>query len=171
MSLYFAAGSETTELSPDQIRQGLYRALDALGRRNKVLALPPDFTRFHSGAGPLTRYAWDYFGDRLTDVMPALGTHVAMTPDQIERMFPGMPASLIRIHYWRTGLVTLGELPAYFMREVSEGALDFTWPAQVDRLLTEGGFDLILPIGQVVPHEMIGMANYNKNVFVGTGGV
>ena len=171
MSLYFAAGSETTELSPDQIRQGLYQALDALGRRNKVLALPPDFTRFHSGAGPLTRYAWDYFGDRLTDVMPALGTHVAMTPDQIERMFPGMPANLIRVHDWRNGLVTLGEVPASFMREVSEGALDFTWPAQVDRLLTEGGFDLILSIGQVVPHEVIGMANYNKNVFVGTGGV
>src|SRR4051795_9086893 len=110
MSLYFALGSETTELSPDQIRQGLYQALDQLGRRDKVLALPPDFTRFHSGAGPLTRYAWEYFGPRLTDVMPALGTHVAMTPAQIERMFGGMPASLIRVHDWRNGLVTLGEV-------------------------------------------------------------
>jgi nickel-dependent lactate racemase len=81
-----------------------------------------------------------------------------------------MPHSLFRVHDWRNGIVTLGEVPGEFMREVSEGALDFSWPAQVDRLLVEGGFDLILSIGQVVPHEVIGMANYNKNVFVGTGG-
>ena len=171
MSLYFAAGSEMTELTPDQQRQGLYEALDKLGRRSKVLALPPDFTRFHSGAGPLTRYAWEYYGEGLTDVMPALGTHVPMTPAQIERMFGGVPASLFRVHDWRRGLVTLGEVPGAFVREVSEGRVDYPWPAQVDRLLAEGGFDLILSIGQVVPHEVIGMANYNKNVFVGTGGV
>jgi nickel-dependent lactate racemase len=171
MSLYFAAGSETTELSPDQIRQGLYQALDALGRRNKVLALPPDFTRFHSGAGPLTRYAWNYYGDRLTDVMPALGTHVPMTEPQIGRMFGDVPATLFRVHDWRNALATLGEVPGDYVHEVSEGRLNFTWPAQVDRLLVDGGFDLILSIGQVVPHEVIGMANYNNNVFVGTGGV
>jgi nickel-dependent lactate racemase len=41
----------------------------------------------------------------------------------------------------------------------------------VDKLLAVGKYDLVLSIGQVVPHEVIGMANYNKNVFVGTGGV
>ena len=171
MSLYFAAGSETTELTPDQQRQGLYEALGRLGRRNKVLALPPDFTRFHSGAGLLTRYAWEYYRERLTDVMPALGTHVPMAAVQIQRMFGDVPASLFRIHDWRHGLVTLGEVPGAFLHEVSEGRVNYPWPAQVDRLLVEGGFDLILSIGQVVPHEVIGMANYNKNVFVGTGGV
>jgi nickel-dependent lactate racemase len=55
--------------------------------------------------------------------------------------------------------------------EVSDGLLDYPWPAQVANLIAEGGYDLILSIGQVVPHEVIGMANYNKNVFVGTGGV
>jgi nickel-dependent lactate racemase len=171
MSLYFSAGSETTELSPAEVRQGLYEALAKLGGRKKVIALPPDFTRFHSGAGPLTRYAWEYYGDRLTDVLPALGTHVPMSETQIERMFVDMPRSMFRVHDWREGLVTLGEVPGEYMREVSEGALDYAWPAQVDRLLVEGGYDLILSIGQVVPHEVIGMANYNKNIFVGTGGV
>ena len=114
--------------------------------------------------------AYEYYGERLAAVLPALGTHSAMTATQIETMFGDMPRDLFRVHDWRHGLATLGEVPASFIREQSEGKLDFAWPAQVDRLLVEGGFDLILSLGQVVPHEVIGMANYNKNVFVGTGG-
>ncbi len=46
----------------------------------------------------------------------------------------------------------------------------FAWPAQVNKMLVDGDYDLILSIGQVVPHEVVGMANYNKNILVGTGG-
>jgi nickel-dependent lactate racemase len=67
-------------------------------------------------------------------------------------------------------VVTLGEVPAEFVKQASEGKVDYAWPAQVNKLLAEGGHDLILSIGQIVPHEVIGMANYNKNIFVGTGG-
>ena len=111
--------------------------------------------------------AWKYFGDRLTDVLPALGTHTPMTDEQISHMFGKLPASLIREHDWRNDVITLGEVPASYVREVSDGDVDFPWPAQVNRLLVEGGFDLILSIGQVVPHEVVGMANYNKNILVG----
>lgn len=168
--IYYGAGSETTEISPAELRGALHEALSKLGPRRKVLAVPPDITRFHSRAGELTRYAWEYYGDRLTDVLPAIGTHVPMTPGEIEKMFGDMPPAMFRVHDWRQGLTTLGEVPAEFVREQSEGKLDFSWPAQVDNLIVEGGFDLILSIGQVVPHEVIGMANYNKNIFVGTGG-
>ena len=170
MSLFFAAGSETTEFSSADLKNALFRALDALGERRKVLCVPPDFTRYHSRAGELTRLAWQYYGDRLTDVLPALGTHSPMTDGEIAAMFGDVPRDRFRVHDWRHGLVTLGEVPAAFLREQSEGKLDFAWPAQVNRLLVEGGFDLILSIGQVVPHEVIGMANHNKNIFVGTGG-
>lgn len=170
MSLYFSKGSATTELSKDDLRQGLGTALDALGERRKVIAVPPDFTRLHSRAGELTGYARQYYGDRLTDVLPALGTHEPMTASQIKAMFPGVPPELFRAHDWRQGIVTVGEVPADFIREQSEGKLDFPWPAQVNKLLVEGGYDLILSIGQVVPHEVIGMANYTKNIFVGAGG-
>ena len=136
-----------------------------------MLAIPPDFTRFHSRAGQLTGYAYQYYGDRLTDVLPALGTHEPMSAAQIKTMFPGVPAGLFRAHDWRRDIVTLGEVPAGFIQEQSEGKLDFPWPAQVNRRLAEGGYDLILSIGQVVPHEVVGMANYTKNIFVGTGGV
>jgi nickel-dependent lactate racemase len=85
-------------------------------------------------------------------------------------MYSGVPIGLFRAHNWRTDTVTVGEVPSDFVRELSEGKLDYTWPAQVNRMILEGGFDLVLSIGQVVPHEVIGMANYNKNILIGTGG-
>ena len=168
--VYYEKGSPDTNLSHEDLRQGLQEALDKLGERRKVLAIPPDYTRLPSRAGELTEMAWEYYGDRLTDVLPALGTHTPMTDDQISHMFGQLPASLIREHDWRNDVLTLGEVPASYVREVTDGDVDFPWPAQVNRLLVEGGFDLILSIGQVVPHEVVGMANYNKNILVGTGG-
>jgi nickel-dependent lactate racemase len=171
MSLFFAAGSAETEMSGEEIRAGLREALGKLGERKKVLAVPPDFTRFHSKAGELTEMAWEFYGDALTDVLPALGTHTAMTDSQIATMFGKTPRELFRVHDWRNDIVTLGEVPGEFVREVSEGKLDYSWPAQVNKLLRDGAHDLILSIGQVVPHEVVGMANGSKNIFIGTGGV
>ena len=113
---------------------------------------------------------YDYFGDALTDVMPALGTHSPMSPEQIRTMFGHVPADRFRVHDWRHDVVTVGEVPASYLHEVSEGKVDYSWPAQVNKLLLEPDVDLILSVGQVVPHEVIGMANYTKNLFVGVGG-
>ena len=168
--IYFQTGSPQADLTADDLKEGLYTALTLLGTKDKILAIPPDFTRLASRAGELTRYAYDYYGDKLTDILPALGTHSPMSEHQITEMFGDVPHNLFRIHDWRNDVVTLGEVPAEFIREVSGDAVDFPWPAQVNKLLVEGGFDLILSIGQVVPHEVVGMANYNKNIFVGTGG-
>ncbi len=170
MSLYCAEGGFDAELSAERLNDLLIAALAQLGARKRVLAVPPDITRFHSHAGMLTRFAWQHYGEAMQAVLPAIGTHVPMQPAQIERMFGDMPQSLFRVHNWRTDVVTLGEVPGSFIHQQSEGKLDFSWPAQVNRLIAEGGFDLILSIGQVVPHEVIGMANYNKNILVGTGG-
>jgi nickel-dependent lactate racemase len=144
--------------------------LAKLGPRNRVLAVPPDQSREHSRAGDLTRYAWQHYGERLKAVLPALGTHTAMDPDQLRHMFGEVPQSLFHVHNWRTDVETLGEVPAEFIHEQSEGKLNYAWPAQVNQLISRGDFDLILSIGQVVPHEVIGMANYTKNILVGTGG-
>ena len=168
--LYYKRGNENEELLADDLKKGLYKALDTLGKKQKVLAIPPDITRFHSRAGELTEMAWQYYAEKMTDILPALGTHYPMTKAQIKRMFADTPVGLFREHDWRQGVVTLGEVPGEFVKEISAGKVDYPWPAQVDKLLVEGGFDLILSIGQVVPHEVVGMANYNKNIFVGTGG-
>lgn len=170
MGLLWSAGSTTAELSSEQLKEGLFRALAALGPRRKVLALPPDITRLHSRAGELTRYLAEYYGDRLTHILPALGTHQPMTPEEIRQMFGDLDARLFVAHDWRRAPVRLGEVPAELVHELSEGLLSYAWPVQANRLLVEGGFDLIVSLGQVVPHEVSGMANYTKNVLVGAGG-
>src|SRR3984957_9550229 len=169
MSLYCAIGEVGCDLFP-QLKDLLAESLAKLGARNRVLAVPPDLSRVHSRAGDLTRYAWEFYGERLQAVLPALGTHSPMQPEQIARMFGSVPQELFRVHNWRTDVETLGEVPAEFIYQQSESKLNYAWPAQVNRLITRGGFDLILSIGQVVPHEVIGMANYNKNILIGTGG-
>jgi len=168
--IYYENGSADTSLSAKDLKKGLFEALDKIGTKRKVLAIPPDYTRLPSRAGELTEFAYQYFGARLTDILPALGTHTPMTDKQIRHMFGSVPENLIRIHDWRNDIITLGTVPGEFVKEVSGGIIDYPWPAQVNKLLVEGGFDLILSIGQVVPHEVAGMANYNKNIFVGTGG-
>ena len=170
MSIYFSRGDEHSELGKQDFREALQAAFDAAGSPERVLALPPDHTRSDSRAGELTCLAHDMLGERLTDVMPALGTHAPMTEDELQYMFGDLPRELIRIHDWKNDVHTLGDVDADFVLEATEGIYDQPWTSQVNKLLVEGGHDLILSLGQVVPHEVVGMANYNKNIFVGTGG-
>ena len=168
--LYYAKGSIDYRFSDEELRSALYETFEKLGTKKRVLAIPPDITRFYSYAGPLTCFTHDYYKDTLKAILPALGTHYAMAEKEINKMYPGIPHDLFKVHDWRNGLVTLGHVPAEFVSEVSGGAVNYSWPVQVDKELVEGDYDLILSIGQVVPHEVVGMANYNKNIFVGTGG-
>lgn len=171
MTTHFAEGDRNASLSTDDLRRGLIKSLAALDESpSKVLALPPDYSRLPSRAGELTSLLAAILGERLTDIMPALGTHKPMSDAQIAHMFPGVPRDRFRDHRWREDVVTLGEVPAAFVAEATEGIYEAPWSAQVNRMLVDGGHDLIVSIGQVVPHEVIGMANYNKNIFIGTGG-
>jgi nickel-dependent lactate racemase len=168
--ILFSRGSKTQSFSLKEVREALFASLDRLGPRKRVLAVPPDFTRFHSQAGLLTEMMWNYYGKNLVDVLPATGTHYPMTGSEIEAMFGKVPRELFRVHDWKENLALLGKVPASFIREVSEGTIDYSIPMQVDNLVADGSHDLILSVGQVVPHEVIGMAGHNKNIFVGTGG-
>jgi nickel-dependent lactate racemase len=168
--IYLSLGSENTAIGPDELEKLLFSALDKLGKRKKVLVVPPDFTRFHSKAGDITSLLYKYYKKNLTDILPALGTHSAMTNHQLDVMYKGVPKDLFRVHDWRNDVVTVGTIPGDYVSKITSGAVDYPWPAQLNRLVFHGGHDLILSVGQVVPHEVIGMANYNKNLFVGTGG-
>ncbi len=170
MTTFYANGSPTASLSTDDLRDALEQTFEKVGSPERALLLPPDATRLFSRAGELTVLCRELLGDRVTDIMPALGTHSPMKPKQLDHMFPGVPHDLFRPHRWRDDVVTLGTIPASFVSEVTGGLYQKPWKAQVNKLLRDGGHDLIFSLGQVVPHEVIGMANYNKNVFVGTGG-
>ena len=170
MTTYFAHGSPTTILRDADIREALFSVYRQLGTKTKVLAIPPDFTRLNSRAGPALKATYDHYQSALVDVLPALGTHVPMPNHQIARMYAGVPRDLFRVHDWRNEVVTIGTLPSDYVRAATDGVYDKPWPAQLNKLVWHGGHDLILSIGQVVPHEVVGIANHTKNLFVGCGG-
>ncbi len=154
----------------------LYAALDEslgsdISKLKKVLILPPDFTRFHSCAGKITKYYYDRLkGTCEIDILPALGTHVAMTKEECEEMFGDIPYEKFIVHDWRNDVVKIGEVPAEYVSEISEGLVNNSVAVEVNKIILDPSYDLILSVGQVVPHEVVGMANRNKNVFVGCGG-
>ena len=158
-------------VSEQKLREVLAKSLEGK-KLKKVLILPPDFTRMYSGAGKITAIYYDLLKDSCQiDIMPALGTHVAMTEEEWRAFFgEQVPFSAMIVHNWRNDVVKLGEVPASFVSEVSEGLVNNSIDVEVNRLLTDPSYDLILSIGQVVPHEVVGMANYSKNIFVGCGG-
>jgi nickel-dependent lactate racemase len=168
--IYYQSGSEKTVIGKNDLEYGVYAALVKLGPRKKVLVVPPDFTRFHSRSGDITTLVYNYYKENLRDILPALGTHSPMTEEEIAEMYKGVPRDLFRVHDWRNDVVTAGIVPGEFISEITEGKLNYSWPAQLNKLVMNGKHDLILSVGQVVPHEVVGMANYNKNLFVGTGG-
>ena len=142
------------------------------GKLERLLLLPPDHTRLNSRAGEITAYIYNKLKDTCTiNIMPALGTHFPMTEEQCHMMFgDSIPMDAYLPHDWRNSLIELGEIPSSRISELSEGKLDFTMQVGVNKELIEGNYDLILSIGQIVPHEVIGMANYTKNILVGVGG-
>ena len=138
----------------------------------KVLILPPDYTRMYSGAGKITRMYYNMLKDVCeVDIMPALGTHEPMTKEECTAFFSDdVPFEKILVHDWRNDVVKIGEVPSDFVKEVSEGLVDGKIDVEVNKRLKDKSYDLIISVGQVVPHEVVGMANYSKNIFVGCGG-
>ena len=172
MATELQVGSATTDLTIADLHNHLAKLLEQYGELNRVLLLPPDFTRKYSGAGEVTQVLIELLGKQVEiDAMPALGTHVPMTSREIATMYGHrLPAKHWLEHNWREDLRRVGEVPAELIKDWSGGAVDYAMPIEVNKRLWEGEYDLIISIGQIVPHEVIGMANYTKNVCVGVGG-
>jgi nickel-dependent lactate racemase len=168
---YLAEGSETSEIDESRASRLLEELLSQLGSCNRVLLLPPDHSRLHSWAGPITRLLYEKLSPhRDVFVMPAVGTHLPMSRAQRDEMFGDIPESAFLDHRWKEGLVRLGEVDEDFVEQASEGTLRMSVPIEINRILVEGGWDRIFSIGQLVPHEVIGIANHVKNVLIGVGG-
>ncbi|HEY4333959.1 MAG TPA: gluconokinase, GntK/IdnK-type [Ilumatobacteraceae bacterium] len=138
----------------------------------RVLLVPPDHTRLHSRAGDITVLLLEGLErtGREVGVLPALGTHAAMRTIDAQLMFgAAIPADRLLHHDWRAGLRTLGEISGAEVAVISAEAITEPIPVAVDARLLDG-WDLVISVGQVVPHEVIGMANFTKNIVIGLGG-
>lgn len=167
----FRIAEKETGLEDAEIRAALLESLQGRALK-KVLIIPPDFTRYHSNAGFITNVYYhelEKLGAEV-DIMPALGTHAPMTQQQAEAMYGDIPFEKFIVHDWRHDVVKLGEVPGDYIAEITEGLWKDSVSVEVNRRLMDESYDLIISPGQVVPHEVIGMSNHAKNIFVGTGG-
>ncbi len=174
MEIFLRAKTEDG-LTPDEIKAALAESIkDGMynGKKlNKVLILPPDFTRYHSNAGFITKTYYDMLKDIChVDILPALGTHFKMTEEECKKMFGDIPYDKFLVHNWRTDVTKVGEVPGSYLSEITEGLWKDPIDVEVNKLVMDPSYDLIISVGQVVPHEVIGMANHSKNLFVGVGG-
>ena len=163
---------EKNGISDAQLDEMLRNLLNQWPDIHKVLIIPPDYTRCYSYAGIITQKIYQMIGDKAhVDVMPALGTHMPMSEEEMQKFFGDViPRDRVIVHHWQTDTIRLGYVPAEVCSEISGGLFPEKIDVEVNHLLFDGGYDLILSVGQVVPHEVVGMANYSKNIFVGTGG-
>ena len=162
--------SEAEEISDERLTETLEFSI-CNNNYKRILIIPPDLTRAHSGAGKITHMYYRMLKETCkVDILPALGTHIAMTRGECAKMFGDIPFERFIKHEWRNDVIKIGEAPADFVKEVSEGAMKESVAFELNKLLISGLYDRIISIGQVVPHEVVGMANYTKNLLVGCGG-
>ena len=164
-------GQEDRGLSREEIEQALLESLEGKELK-KVLILPPDITRFHSNAGLITNLYYHALTGRgvAVDIMPCLGTHVPMTEEECARMYGDIPFDRFIPHDWKNDVVKIGQIPGDYIASISDGVWEEPLDVEVNRRIMDPSYDLILSVGQVVPHEVIGMSNHAKNLFVGAGG-
>ncbi len=164
---------EEGSITREQLENVMREMAEQFPEAKKVLIVPPDFTRCYSCAGEITQILYRVFAGRgaLVHVIPALGTHMPMSAEEKEAFFAGVvPEENFLVHHWQTDTVKLGTVPSEVVSEISGGLFRQEIDVEVNHLLVDGGYDLVLSVGQVVPHEVVGMANYSKNLFVGLGG-
>lgn len=168
----YSAESYGGVLSEKEIWQVVDMLLLQAAGAKRILLVPPDITRCYSYAGEITGYCYRKLtGHAEVKIMPALGTHRMMTrEEQISFIGEDVPEDAYLYHNWRTDTVSIGTIPAAYIEEISDGKCSLDIDAEVNRCLVDDSYDLIISIGQVVPHEVVGMANYSKNILVGLGG-
>ena len=171
MGIYTGTGGVDRIVGEAELRRMIVETVEHDGIPKRMLLLPPDHTRLNSHAGEITAIIWELYGKRCDiDIMPALGTHAPMGEHELRMMFgPRIPLDRFFVHDWRNDVRELGVVSSEYMKELSGGKLDCEVKIEVNNRLF-AGYDLILSIGQVVPHEVVGLANYTKNLMVGVGG-
>ena len=169
--VYFSEGNEDAFINSGQIAELIDSLLGKLGNLSRILLLPPDFTRYHSYAGEITCMLYDKLkSSSQIVILPTTGTHANMTNKELQAMYPSIPLALFRKHDWQNDTLIMGTIPAELTYELTGGLVKWPVNCEINRILVDGKWDQIISIGQLVPHELIGIANHNKNILVGAGG-
>jgi nickel-dependent lactate racemase len=170
---------EADAIPENEIKAAAVRLVDEAQKRiapslKRVLLLPPDLTRAHSGAGKVSEWIYREIMRRAPDahvrVIPTLGQHVPHTEAENKWMFGSIPNEIILAHDWRGGVSHVGTIPASLVGETTGGIAKWPIPVDLNSTLIDEQWDLIVNVGHVVPHEVLGFANHNKNYFIGLGG-
>lgn len=169
--IFFSEGAADLTLDSNHISELIDNMLERLGNLSRVLILPPDFTRYHSYAGEIIRMLYSKLKNTShIEIMPTLGTHVPMSEKEMDMMYQGIPHEILKRHDWKNDIVRIGTISAEIIKELTDGLVDFPLHCEINKTLVQGNWDQIISVGQLVPHELIGIANFNKNIFIGVGG-
>jgi nickel-dependent lactate racemase len=168
---YFSEESVAAGIPRARIDELLDSMLEKMGQPLRVLLVPPDFTRYASGAGAITCRLYQKLAPvAAITIAPALGTHRPMIGEELSAMFPGIPHDVFLEHRWRDPLAHLGDVPSEFVGSQSGGGLRFPIRWEVNKRLLDVPWDRIISIGQLLPHEVSGISGHSKNIVVGLGG-
>lgn len=171
---WLALGGEEVVLTTEKLAaqaEDIAATVAGSGAR-RILLVPPDASRRWSRAGEITGHLYGHLSAAGcgVSVLPALGTHRPMTPVEVESLFCGrVPVERILRHDWRAGLARVGEVAGSEMAALSSGVMSEALRVDVDEALL-ADWDVVVSVGQVLPHEVTGMANGTKNLVIGLGG-
>jgi len=167
-------------LTVDQVRQFVATEIPLEEYRGKkVLLIVPDATR----TAPLP-LLFDAIFQHLRphvidlDVMIALGTHPPMSDQQICKLLGIRESERDKLfaqtrfinHEWDNpeALALLGHLTPEETSEISGGLMSEEVPVEINRHVSE--YDVLLVVGPVFPHEVVGFSGGNKYFFPGIAG-
>lgn len=148
-----------------------------LFERKRVLVLTPDATRT-CPLSMMVQALRKTIGKRCyrLDFMVALGTHTPMSEESILALYGiadqkrGFAASRFYNHEWarQSTFRRLGSLNPREVEELSEGLLREEVPIDINKKILD--YDLILIVGPVFPHEVVGYSGGAKYLFPGISG-
>ena len=176
----FGIGAVDMEIVEEQIREHCERAVaewNMDGR--KVLVIIPDSTRtcpvpefFRALTEPATPVV------KRIDYLIALGTHPPMSDDAIDAHL-GMAKSereerftktSVFNHRWKDpgALTSVGKIPAADIASITDGRFEMDVDVTVNRMVFD--YDLLVVVGPVFPHEVVGFSGGNKYFCPGIAG-
>src|SRR5215203_2404323 len=153
----------------------IHEALAVVQPDARVLAIIPDKTR-DDNTHLLFPIANEFLMNRgvaAFDALVAQGTHPPMSQAQkLAKIGDTDFHGRLYDHRWDQPdeLVTIGELSAERVRELTGGLIEQAVPVSINKLLEPENYDTVLVFGATVPHEVAGFAGGAKYFFPGVAG-